>query len=159
VNQPSGLVRLILVHLDKLTQLGLSRDVLLREAKIDERQLRDPDGRIPLKAVARLWRAADSQVSDPAFGLRLGSETAVREWGLVGYAMAFSSTLAPRPQPLRPLQSGHVGRAGRPSRRRARRDVDTPGRAGRAARVPARAFQRWFGRSPRSFRGSAGSAD
>jgi len=93
VNQPSGLVRLVLVHLDKLAQLGVSRDVLLREAKIDERQLHDPDGRIPLTAVARLWRAADAQASDPAFGLRLGSEISVREWGLVGYAMAFSSTL------------------------------------------------------------------
>ncbi len=33
---------------------------------------------------------------DPAFGLRLGAETSVRDWGLVGYAVAFSSTSAPR---------------------------------------------------------------
>jgi AraC-like DNA-binding protein len=73
--------------------LGLARDVLLREAKVDERQLRDPDGRISLDAVARLWRVAASHVADPAFGLRLGAETSVREWGLVGYAVAHSSTL------------------------------------------------------------------
>ena len=93
MNQPSGLVRLVLVHLEKLARLGVSREALLREAKIDERQLTDPDGRIALAAVARLWHAADSQVSDPAFGLRVGAETAVREWGLVGYAMAYSATL------------------------------------------------------------------
>jgi AraC-like DNA-binding protein len=32
-------------------------------------------------------------VADPALGLRLGAETSVREWGLVGYAVAYSSTL------------------------------------------------------------------
>src|SRR4030095_8676419 len=93
LNQPSALVRLVVVQLDKLAQLGLSRDVLLREAQIDERQLRDPDARIPLQAVARLWRAADSHVADPAYWLLLGAETSAREFGLVGYAMAYSSTL------------------------------------------------------------------
>lgn len=91
--QPSGLVRLVLVQLDKLGQLGLARDVLLREAKVDERQLQDPDGRIPLQAVERLWRVAAARVPDPAFGLRIGAATSVREWGLVGYAVAFSSTV------------------------------------------------------------------
>ena len=93
MKQQSGLVRLILVQLDKLSHMGLSRDVLLREAKIDERQLRDPDGRIPLDAVERVWHVAASHVTDPAFGLRIGAETSVREWGLVGYAAAHSSTL------------------------------------------------------------------
>jgi AraC-like DNA-binding protein len=93
LKQPSGLVRLVLVQLDKLGQLGLAREVLLREAKVDERQLRDPDARIPLAAVERLWRVAAEHVPDPAFGLRLGAETSVREWGLVGYAAAYSSTL------------------------------------------------------------------
>src|SRR5262249_23519745 len=93
VKQQSALVRLVLVQLDKLGQMGLSRDVLIRQAKVDERQLRDPDGRIPLDAVARLWRAPAPHAAAPAFGLRLGAETSVREWGLVGYAVAYSSTL------------------------------------------------------------------
>jgi AraC-like DNA-binding protein len=93
VKQPSGLVRLVLVQLDKLGELGLARNLLLREAKIDESQLRDPDGRISLDAVTRLWHAAASHVTDPAFGLRIGADTSVREWGLVGYAVAYSSTL------------------------------------------------------------------
>ncbi len=93
MQQQSGLVRLVLVQLDKLGQLGVPREALLREAKVDERQLRDPDGRIPLEAVARLWRVAASHVADPAFGLKIGAETSVREWGVVGYAAAYSGTL------------------------------------------------------------------
>jgi AraC-like DNA-binding protein len=93
VKQPSGLVRLVLMQLDKLGELGVSRTLLLREAKIDESQLRDPDGRISLEGVARLWRATASHVTDPAFGLRMGASTSVREWGLVGYAVAYSATL------------------------------------------------------------------
>jgi AraC-like DNA-binding protein len=93
LNQPSGLVRLVLVQIEKLGHLGVSREALLREAKIDERQLRDADARIPLAAVERLWRVAAGHVSDPAFGLRIGAETSVREWGLVGYAVAYSNTL------------------------------------------------------------------
>ena len=93
MKQPSGLVRLVLVQLDKLSEMGISRELLLREAKIDERQLSNPDGRISLDAVTRLWHVAASHVADPAFGLRLGAETSVRDWGLVGYAVAYSSTL------------------------------------------------------------------
>jgi AraC-like DNA-binding protein len=93
VNEPSGLARLALVHLERTTRLGVPRETLLREARLDERQLQDPDSRIPLAAVARLWRAVTSHVSDPALGLRMGTEVRAREFGLVGYTMAFSSTV------------------------------------------------------------------
>jgi AraC-like DNA-binding protein len=93
VNEPSGLARLALMHLERSTRLGLTREALLREARLEERQVQDPDSRIPLAAVARLWRSLAKHVSDPAFGLRLGAETRVREFGLVGYTMAFSSTV------------------------------------------------------------------
>ena len=93
MKQPSGLVRLVLVQLDKLGEMGVPRDLLLREAKLDESQLRDPDARISLAAYERLWRVAAAHVTDPAFGLRIGAETSMRDWGLVGYAVAYSSTL------------------------------------------------------------------
>ena len=93
MNEPSGLARLALLHLERAAQLGVSRDTLLREAKLDERQVRDPDSRIPLTAVTRLWRVVTKHSPDPAIGLRLGADARVRELGLVGYAMAFSSTL------------------------------------------------------------------
>lgn len=93
MNEPSGLARLALMPLDRAAQRGVSRDTLLHEAKLDERQVRDPDSRIPLAAVARLWRVVASHSPDPAIGLRLGADARVREFGLVGYTMAFSSTL------------------------------------------------------------------
>ena len=63
-----------------------------REARRE--QLRDPSGRIPLAAIARLWRSVASHVQDPTAGLRVGADIHVREFGIVGYAMAFSSTVA-----------------------------------------------------------------
>jgi AraC-like DNA-binding protein len=66
----------------------------MKDARLDERQLADPDARIPLSALVRLWHAAVSRVPDPALGLRLGSDCRARELGLVGYTMAFSGTLA-----------------------------------------------------------------
>src|SRR5262245_55337795 len=81
------------MQLERAPQLGVARETLLREAKLDENQLRDPDARIPLAAVARLWRAVTKHVPDPAFGLRFGADARVRELGLVGYTMAFSSTV------------------------------------------------------------------
>lgn len=93
MNEPSGLARLALMHLQRVTQLGLTRETLLREARLDERQVQDPDSRIPLAAVARLWRSLTKHVPDPAIGLRLGADARVREFGLVGYTMAFSNTV------------------------------------------------------------------
>ena len=93
-HQPTGHVRLALVLLERAPRLGVARATLLRDAQLDERQLRDPSGRIPLAAVARLWRSVASHVPDPTVGLRVGADIHVREFGIVGYAMAFSSTVA-----------------------------------------------------------------
>lgn len=89
----SGLARLALFHVDRLTRWGASRAELLLEAGLDETQLEDPDARIPLTAVVRLWRATTARIPDPALGLRLGADVRARELGLVGYAMTFSATL------------------------------------------------------------------
>jgi AraC-like DNA-binding protein len=91
--QPTGHVRLALLLLERAPQLGVARETLLRDATLDEKQLSDPSGRIPLAAVARLWRSLASHVSDPAVGLRVGADIPVREFGIVGYAMAFSGTV------------------------------------------------------------------
>ena len=79
--------------LDRVARWGLSRAGLLRQARLDEAQLRDPDHRIPIDAVVRLWRAIAAGAADPAIGLRLGKDVRVRELGLVGYTMVSSRTL------------------------------------------------------------------
>jgi AraC-like DNA-binding protein len=93
MNEPSGLARLALMQLERTTRWGVDRADLLRVAKIDEAQLCDPDARIPLSAIVRLWRAITLRVPDPAFGLRLGGDVRARDFGLVGYTMAYSGTV------------------------------------------------------------------
>jgi AraC-like DNA-binding protein len=93
VTQPSGLARLALVHLEGAPRFGLSRARLLSAAGLSEEQLRDPDARIPLSAVERLWRATTAGSSDALLGLRLGAEVRTRQLGLVGYTLVFSRTL------------------------------------------------------------------
>jgi len=93
VSEPAGLARAALLHLERATRFGVPRGVLLREARLNEEQLCDPDARVPRSAIVRLWRAVASRVPDSAFGLRYGAEFRLREFGLVGYTMAFSRTV------------------------------------------------------------------
>jgi AraC-like DNA-binding protein len=92
-DEPWGLARLVLIPLERAARCGLSRDQLLHDARLDEAQLHDPDGRIPVAAVARFWRAVAARAVDPAIGLRLARDVRVREFGLVGYTMVSSKTL------------------------------------------------------------------
>ena len=94
MKEPSGLARVALMHLAHAARWGVPRAELLREARLDEEQLRDPDARVPRAALVRLWHAVASHVPDPALGLRLGTEVRAREFGLVGYTMALSPTVA-----------------------------------------------------------------
>jgi AraC-like DNA-binding protein len=94
MKESSALARVALMPLERTTRWGVDRADLLRAAKIDDAQLRDPDARIPLSAIVRLWHAAALHVADPTFGLRLGCEACAREFGLVGYTMAFSGTVS-----------------------------------------------------------------
>jgi AraC-like DNA-binding protein len=85
-----ALARLALVQLKHTARFGVPQSELLREAGITEAQLSDPDSRIPLAAIARLWRATTARLSDPLLGLRFGADARVRDLGLVGYTMAYS---------------------------------------------------------------------
>ena len=90
----TGLARLPLAILAISPRLGLDPAELMRAASIDTLDLHDPDARVPFAKVLRLWRAVAERQPDPAVGLRLGSAVTVRDLGLVGYAMAHSSSLA-----------------------------------------------------------------
>jgi len=94
VSEPSGLARLALLPLARMSALGIPYAQLMRAAGLDERQLRNPDARIPLAAVARLWKAITAQATEPTIGLRLGAGCRVRDLGLVGCVMAYSTTVS-----------------------------------------------------------------
>ena len=89
----TGIARLPLAIVRVSPRLGLDPAELMRDASIDTLDLRDPDARVPLAKILRLWRAVAERQPDPAVGLRLGSAMTVRDLGLVGYAMAHSSSL------------------------------------------------------------------
>ena len=88
-----GLARLIRLPLDALTRLGLSRAALLRDIGLSEADIRDPEARIPLACMARLWRAASAGLPGTAIGLRVGASARARDFGLVGYTLVYSDTL------------------------------------------------------------------
>jgi hypothetical protein len=90
---PTGLARLPIVLLDRAEKLGMDRAELVRATGLTEEMLGDPEARIPASKIEALWRVMASRVSHPALGIRVGSTFDVREWGLVGYMMAYSPTL------------------------------------------------------------------
>lgn len=81
----------LLVHQGEL--LGLPRARLLEAADVDEAQLSDPDGRVPISNYWDLWRFMAIEVPDPDLGLKLGQGFQVLEAGVVGYTMLHSATL------------------------------------------------------------------
>jgi AraC-like DNA-binding protein len=89
----TGLARLTLTMLDHATEIGADRDQVIRESGLDKVDLNDPEGRIPAITIERFWRSLMKHAPDPALGLRLGSSIPVREWGIVGYTMAYSHSL------------------------------------------------------------------
>jgi AraC-like DNA-binding protein len=91
--EPSWLARVVSLYVDRVVGWGVSRAALLHDARVREEQLSDPEARVPVSGVIRLWRAIASHVADPTVGLRLGSDTRAKEFGLVGYTMVCSPTL------------------------------------------------------------------
>jgi len=89
----TGLARLSMTMLDHAAEMGADRDLVIREAGLDKIDLSDPEARIPAITMERFWRSLMKHAPDPALGLRLGGATSIKEWGIVGYSMAYSRTL------------------------------------------------------------------
>jgi AraC-like DNA-binding protein len=89
----TGLARLSMTLLDHATEMGADRDQIILESGLNKFDFDDPEARIPVTTMERFWRSLMKHVPDPALGLRLGSSIPVREWGIVGYTMAYSHTL------------------------------------------------------------------
>jgi AraC-like DNA-binding protein len=75
---------------------GLNREALMEGAGLREGDLTDPDFPVPFSTLIALWQliAKAKGASDPGFGVRWGASFRVRDFGLLGYAMHYSSTLA-----------------------------------------------------------------
>jgi AraC-like DNA-binding protein len=73
--------------------VGIRRDILLEAAGVSERDLLDPDARLPVSAAVALWQTLATYTADPTLGVRAGAALHVRQVGLVGYLAWFSGTL------------------------------------------------------------------
>jgi AraC-like DNA-binding protein len=91
--KPSGVARMPLAILRHAAELGLEPQKIVKMAGLNEEDLADPDGRVPLSKLVATWQALVSLSGDESLGLRVGASTTVRELGLMGYAMAHSDTL------------------------------------------------------------------
>jgi AraC-like DNA-binding protein len=73
---------------------GLDRDEVMAATGITEANISDPDSRVPLIKTWNLWRVLIDRLPDELLGLHVGASVEVREFGLVGYVMYYSPTLA-----------------------------------------------------------------
>ena len=89
----TGIGRIPLALLSHAEKLGLDRGEVLRSAGLHEETLRDPDARIPASKIEKMWRAMISRAPHSALGVEMGASFTIREWGLVGYSIAYSGTL------------------------------------------------------------------
>lgn len=90
----TSVARLPLALIRHVDQFGIDPEEILRVAGITVAHRRNPDSRVSLETLLKVWRAVLERVSrDQAVGIRLGESLHVRELGLVGYAMYFSASL------------------------------------------------------------------
>jgi AraC-like DNA-binding protein len=76
-----------------LQSRGLDAEVLLRRAGIDPAALRDPNGRVPVRSMARLWALAVEQTGDPCLGLKAAAFVQPATFHGLGMAMLASQDL------------------------------------------------------------------
>jgi AraC-like DNA-binding protein len=74
-------------------QRGLDPDDLARSVGIDPVQLRDPDGRLPIRTMQDLWREIIARTGDPSIALRIGEMINPMSFGVLAYVMMHSPTL------------------------------------------------------------------
>lgn len=78
---------------DALLARGVDAAAVLSEAGFCKDDFRDPNGRLPAEASARLWRAAVAHTGDPAFGLEAARYVRQTTFHGLGVAVLASATL------------------------------------------------------------------
>jgi AraC-like DNA-binding protein len=88
------LARLVANVLTGASEEGVPRDGLVDAAGLRSVDLSDPDARVPLWTFVALWQLIAKRAADPGIAIRMGAAAVQpRQWGLLGYAMSYSSTL------------------------------------------------------------------
>jgi AraC-like DNA-binding protein len=89
----TGIARLPLSFLRVAAEMGVDPAILLQRSGLVEEQLRDPDARVPLGPLITMWRVLIEMTGSPTLGLDVGRSVELRELGIVGYSMYYSTTL------------------------------------------------------------------
>jgi AraC-like DNA-binding protein len=74
-------------------QQGVDTDAMMQTVGIRPEQLRDPDGRVPIRQMQALWGKIIAQTGDPDLALRLGELINPVAVGVLAYVMMHSPTL------------------------------------------------------------------
>ena len=85
-----GSVNLIL---SAARQCGADSDALMRAVGLRSDQLRDPDGRIPIRQMQALWREIMATPGEPNLALRVGELINPAAIGVLAYVMMHCPTL------------------------------------------------------------------
>lgn len=93
MNRLTTLARIPLLIVEYAGQLGMDRDELLRCTSLTPLNLSDPDKRISVVALLKLWRAILEKEDDAAIGVSIGRNCRATRLGLVGYSMYYSRDL------------------------------------------------------------------
>ena len=86
-------VRAVATIIDVGVGAGIPRGILMSAADATDKDLHDPDARLPVAAVIAVWEAITRRTRDPGFGVRAGAALRLRQLGLLGYVACFSATL------------------------------------------------------------------
>jgi AraC-like DNA-binding protein len=89
----SHLARNALLLLDYADRHGLDRSSLLQHAGLDADHLSDPDSRIHVASMVKLWRAVIDGSNDSLLGLHVGLSIKTIDLGLLGYTVYYSRDL------------------------------------------------------------------
>lgn len=74
-------------------QLGLDRQALLEAAGLTMTAVEDPDGRLTVDQVARLWKAALDASDDPSLGLRMALAVPFGAYRVIDFLAASAPTV------------------------------------------------------------------
>ena len=76
-----------------VTQCGADAEALVQATALDVAQLEDPDGRVPMATMQRLWALAVQVTDDPHLDLHMAEHVHHSSYGVLAYLLMHSPTL------------------------------------------------------------------
>lgn len=79
--------------LDAFCEAGGSRADLLTQAGLKNFELQDPDNRLPVETITKIWVAAKKKTSNPLLGLQVGAHIRPGSFSVLGHLLMTAATL------------------------------------------------------------------